>query len=104
MRHPAVAGAAVAAVPDTVQGDEVFACIVPKDTCTDPAVLAREITQWCLTQLAYYKAPGFIAFVEALPLTATQKLQRGVLKTLAADLLADPATQDLRWLKKRTAA
>jgi hypothetical protein len=27
-----------------------------------------------------------------------------VLKTLAADLLADPATQDLRRLKKRTAA
>ncbi|MDF3383937.1 MULTISPECIES: AMP-binding protein [Sulfitobacter] len=104
MRHPAVASAAVAAVPDAVRGDEVFACIVPKDAGADPAVLAREITEWSLTQLAYYKAPGFIAFVEALPLTATQKLQRGVLKTLAADLLDDPATQDLRGLKKRTAA
>lgn len=104
MRHPAVASAAVTAVPDLVRGDEVFACIVPKDASADPAVLAREITEWCLTQLAYYKAPGFIAFVEALPLTATQKLQRGVLKTLAADLLDDPATQDLRGLKKRTAA
>jgi acyl-CoA synthetase (AMP-forming)/AMP-acid ligase II len=104
MRHPAVASAAVAAVPDAVRGDEVFACIVAKNSAADPAALAQEITQWCLTQLAYYKAPGFIAFVEALPLTATQKLQRGVLKTLAADLLADPATQDLRRLKKRTAA
>lgn len=104
MRHPAVASAAVAAVPDAVRGDEVFACIVPKDTGADLAVLAREITEWCLTQLAYYKAPGFIAFVEALPLTATQKLQRGVLKTLAAELLDDPATQDLRGMKKRTAA
>ncbi|UWR31715.1 AMP-binding protein (plasmid) [Sulfitobacter sp. W002] len=104
MRHPAVASAAVAAVPDAVRGDEVFACIVAKDSAADPAALAEEITQWCLTQLAYYKAPGFIAFVEALPLTATQKLQRAVLKTLAADLLADPATQDLRRLKKRTAA
>lgn len=53
---------------------------MPKHAGADPAVLAREITEWCLTQLAYYKAPGFIAFVEALPLTATQKLQRGVLK------------------------
>jgi len=104
MRHPAVASAAVAAVPDAVRGDEVFACIVPKDASADPAALAQEITRWCLTQLAYYKAPGFIAFVEALPLTATQKLQRGVLKTLAADLLDDPATQDLRGMKKRTAA
>ena len=104
MRHPAVASAAVAAVPDAVRGDEVFACIVPKDAGADPAALAQDITRWCLTQLAYYKAPGFIAFVEALPLTATQKLQRGVLKTLAADLLNDPATQDLRGMKKRTAA
>ena len=104
MRHPAVASAAVAAVPDAVRGDEVFACIVPKDASADPAALAQEITQWCLTQLAYYKAPGFIAFVDALPLTATQKLQRGVLKTLAADLLDNPATQDLRGMKKRTAA
>ncbi len=104
MRHPVVASAAVAAVPDALRGDEVFACIVAKDTDADPATLAREITQWCLTQLAYYKAPGFIAFVDALPLTATQKLQRGVLKTLAADLLDDPATQDMRGMKKRTAA
>ncbi|MEM5543998.1 AMP-binding protein [Sulfitobacter sp. AS92] len=104
MRHPAVASAAVAAVSDAVRGDEVFACIVAKDAGADPAVLAQKITQWCLTQLAYYKAPGFIAFVEALPLTATQKLQRGVLKTLAADLRDDPATHDMRGLKKRTAA
>ena len=104
MRHPAVASAAVAAVSDAVRGDEVFACIVAKDAGTDPAVLAQEITQWCLTQLAYYKAPGFIAFVDTLPLTATQKLQRGVLKTLAADLRDAPATYDMRGLKKRTAA
>lgn len=104
MRHPAVASAAVAAVPDAVRGDEVFACIVAKDSAADPAALAQEITQWCLTQLAYYKAPGFIAFVEALPLTATQKLQRGVLKTLAVDLRDAPATHDMRGLKKRTAA
>jgi acyl-coenzyme A synthetase/AMP-(fatty) acid ligase len=53
-------------------------------------------------QLAYYKAPGFIAFVDALPLTATQKIQRGELKDLAAELCEDPATvDDLRHLKKR---
>ena len=104
MRHPAVASAAVAAVSDAVRGDEVFACIVAKDAGADPADLAQEITRWCLTQLAYYKAPGFIAFVDTLPLTATQKLQRGVLKTLAADLRDDPATHDMRGLKKRTAA
>lgn len=102
MRHPAVTGAAVAAVPDTVRGDEVFACLVVNRDPTQQ--LASEITGWCLTQLAYYKAPGFIAFVDTLPLTATQKIQRGVLKTLAAELLDDPATVDLRSMKKRSAA
>lgn len=102
MRHPDIASAAVAAVPDPVRGDEVFACIVAKQTPTNPAELARAITQWCLTQLAYYKAPGFINFVDALPLTSTQKLQRAVLKSQAAYLVTDPATIDTRDLKKRS--
>ena len=101
-RHPAIAGVAVAAVPDEIRGDEVFACIIAKDAPSPE--LAHEITTWCLTQLAYYKAPGYIAFVEDLPVTATQKLQRAVLKTRAAELLKDPQTIDTRHLKKRSAA
>lgn len=101
MRHPAIRSAAVAAVPDPVRGDEVFACLVVDDPSAD---LAGDITRWCLTQLAYYKAPGYIAFVDALPLTATQKIQRGQLKALATDLLGAPGTHDQRSLKKRSAA
>lgn len=104
MRHPDIASAAVAAVPDAVRGDEVFACIVAKQSPDDPAKLAHEITTWCLTQLAYYKAPGFINFVSALPLTSTQKLQRAVLKSQAVALMKDPATIDTRHLKKRSAS
>ncbi|RBI83678.1 ATP-dependent acyl-CoA ligase [Rhodosalinus halophilus] len=102
MRHPKVRAAGVAAVPDAIRGDEVFAMLVVEGE--GDAALAEEITRWCLTRLAYYKAPGYIAFVDALPLTATQKIQRGTLKTQAAGLLNDPATHDLRPLKKRTAA
>jgi acyl-CoA synthetase (AMP-forming)/AMP-acid ligase II len=101
-KHPAIAGVAVAAVPDEIRGDEVFACIIPKMDASRE--LAYEITQWCLTQLAYYKAPGYIAFVDNLPVTATQKLQRATLKTLANDLLGDSNTIDTRHLKKRSAA
>jgi acyl-coenzyme A synthetase/AMP-(fatty) acid ligase len=81
MRHPAIKAAAVAAVPDAVRGDEVFACLTVEG---EPGRRnwRRRLSEWCLTQLAYYKAPGFIAFVDALPLTATQKIQRGVLKAL----------------------
>jgi len=104
LRHPAVRAAAVAATPDALRGDEVIACIVPAAPVGDPASRARlaaELVAWCLGRLAYYKAPGWIALVEALPMTSTQKLQRGALKDLVAAIMADGAAVDLRALKKR---
>ncbi len=105
-KHPAVDAAAVAATPDPVRGDEVFALIVLANTAArnEPEKLASEICQWCSTQLAYYKAPGFIAFIDGLPLTSTNKIQRGEMKKLATSLRNDPATLDVRHLKKRQAA
>ncbi len=101
MKHPDITAAGVAAVPDAIRGDEVFACL----TVADPsAAKAREIADWALTQMAYYKVPGYIAFVDALPLTPTQKIQRAELKALAARLLADGAAHDLSALKKRQVA
>ena len=104
-QHPAVAGAGVSAVPDAVRGDEVFACLVLREAVRDETqrkTLAEEIMRHCLTRLAYYKAPGYIAFVSSLPVTATQKVQRNSLKELAVSLLDDPQTLDLRAMKKRT--
>jgi len=98
MQHPQVQAAGVTAVPDPIRGDEVFACLQVNIPSNE---LAIEITQWCLSQLAYYKAPGFIAFVTSLPLTATQKVQRATLKQLALELLNDPATVNTVKLKKR---
>ncbi|MDC0135471.1 AMP-binding protein [Sulfitobacter sp.] len=98
-RHPMVAAVAVAAVPDSMRGDEVFACIVPHSGAD-----AAQIVRWCLTQLAYYKAPGYIAFVGDLPVTATQKVQRATLKQTVAELLSHPDTIDTRHLKKRVTA
>ena len=101
MRHPDITAAGVAPVPDAIRGDEVFACL----TVADPSeAKAREIAEWALTQMAYYKVPGHIAFVDALPLTATQKIQRATLKTLAGDLLAEGKSFDTTALKKRQVA
>jgi acyl-CoA synthetase (AMP-forming)/AMP-acid ligase II len=98
MRHPDVKAAAVAAVPDPIRGDEVFACL----KVAEPSdAKAKEITLWCLEQMAYYKAPGFIAFVDQLPLTATQKIQRASLKELVTSLLDNPQTVATAHLKKR---
>ena len=97
-RHPKIKAVAVCGVPDTLRGDEVFACVVrdaPKDG------LAHDIATWALDQMAYYKVPGYIAFVDALPVTTTQKIQRKELQNLALDLLKGNEFTSLIHLKKR---
>ncbi|NVN85502.1 MAG: AMP-binding protein [Rhodopseudomonas sp.] len=106
-QHPAVKQVAVAATPDSVRGDEVFACVVAHHQPAAPEEaqrLASDLVAWCLARLAYYKAPGFVAFVAALPLTSTQKIQRGQLKEQVAATVAGKDAIDTRHLKKRVAA
>lgn len=107
MQHPAIAGVAVAPTPDPVRGDEVVACIVARETPADAAAraaLAEALVAHCLSRLAYYKAPGFVAFVDALPLTSTEKIQRGALRDLVAAVVGSETCVDTRGLKKRQAA
>jgi acyl-CoA synthetase (AMP-forming)/AMP-acid ligase II len=104
-QHPRVAAVAVAAAPDAVRGDEVLACVVRRDPVPEEDLqsLAAQITQHALRQLAYYKAPGYVAFVDALPLTPSQKVQRAQLKALAARLPGQAHCVDTRVLKRRQA-
>lgn len=104
-QHPAVKTAAVAATPDAVRGDEVMACIVTRERVAPEGrdALARSLVDHVLQRLAYYKAPGYVAFVDALPLTVSQKIQRGQLKELARTLPGQPNCLDTRDLKKRGA-
>jgi len=103
LQHPRVKAAAVAAVPDAVRGDEVLACIVGDgiEAEAQPQA-AAEIVDWCLARLAYYKAPGYVAFVDALPLTTSQKVQRGKLRTLAVSLLGQANCIATGAMKKRS--
>jgi len=103
--HPEVKASAVAAAPDSLRGDEVLACVVthapiPPDRRPE---LASSIVRHALERLAYYKAPGYVAFLDALPLTASQKIQRGELKRLAQSLPGQQHCLDTRHMKKRQA-
>ena len=100
--HPAVKALAVTPVDDPVRGEEVFALVVPHDKAAGAAE-AKAIFDYAHERLAYFKCPGYIAFVPGLPVTATQKLQRGALRELAARLAGDFACHDLRPLKRRSA-
>jgi acyl-coenzyme A synthetase/AMP-(fatty) acid ligase len=103
--HPSVKAAAVAAVADPLRGDEVFACVQlenDSDEGKDRNALADALVRWCIGRLAYFKAPGYVAFVDSLPVTSTQKVHRRGLKDLVSDLFTRGQHIDTRSLKKRT--
>jgi acyl-CoA synthetase (AMP-forming)/AMP-acid ligase II len=104
LQHPGVAGVGVTAVPDEVRGDEVMACVIAREMPTEGtcASFALELVSFCLARLAYFKAPGYIAFCNELPLTATEKIQRARLGEFARGLLREGRCVDLRALKSRT--
>ncbi|HCT9233041.1 AMP-binding protein [Alcaligenes sp. Marseille-Q7550] len=106
-QNPLVRSIAVAAVPDDIRGDEVMALVVPHAPLAsreDKEKAAVELVKWGLTQLAYFKVPGYVLFVDALPLTSTNKIQRGELKTVALAALANPDCINTNHLKKRQEA
>jgi len=88
-----------------VRGDEVLACVITKERLApqQQADTAQSIVRWALERLAYYKAPGYVAFLDAIPVTASQKIQRGELRKLADALPGQPHCIDTRLLKVRQA-
>jgi len=93
--HPAIEQVAVIAAPDEVRDEEVMACVVSPDKSRENAL---SIQDWCLERLAYFKAPGIVAFIDELPVTSTNKVQKAKL----ADFSFAPAHRfDLRDRKRR---
>ena len=103
LTHPEVAQAAVMAVPDEVREEEVLACVVPRRPLDDAGRerLAKELVAFCLAQLAYFKAPGWMWFCDAIPTTGTQKIQRHAIFPGQRDPRQLAGMLDLRPLKKR---
>ncbi len=99
--HPQVAQVAVVAAPDEVREEEVLACIVPMPGAPAGRALAESVQDWCLERLAYFKAPGWILFVDVLPTTGTQKVQKTQLFARGEDPRRRPGALDLRDRKRR---
>ena len=78
-----------------------MACVVLEHKHLLGREIAISIQDWCLERLAYFKAPGHVAFVDSLPTTATNKVQKAKLADFAFNA-AD--CFDLRERKKRTGA
>ena len=99
--HEAVAQVAVLAAPDEVREEEVFACVVTMPGLTGDSALAEALVHWCRVRLAYYKVPGWVLFVDKLPTTGTQKVQKTQIFTPGEDPCKRPDAFDLRGLKRR---
>ncbi|MAA91444.1 MAG: acyl-CoA synthetase [Deltaproteobacteria bacterium] len=82
-RHPQILEAAVVARPDEKWGETPCAFITLKDPSVE--VSSEEIIQFCRDQMAHYKIPKTVVFLE-LPKTSTGKIQKHVLREKAMAL------------------
>ena len=73
--HPKVLDVQVIGLPDARMGEELCACVIPKEKLTED-----EIRDFCKGQIAHYKIPRYVAFMEDFPMTVTGKVQKFLLR------------------------
>jgi len=88
-RHPAVAEAGVVGVPDPYRGEDPVAFVVLKPDFKGK-VREEEIAEWCRAEMAVYKAPRHVRFIDALPKTASGKILKRVLRDQARAQVSPP--------------
>lgn len=83
LSHPSVVECAVIAVPaDTEAGeDEVMACVI-----TSAQVTPEEVWAWCDERIPSFAVPRFLRFVDDLPKTPSQKVQKAKLRDVGVDV------------------
>ena len=75
--HPKIEEVQVFGVPDTKFGEELCAWIKPRAAA---ALTEDEVREFCRDQIAHYKIPRHIRFVEAFPMTVTGKMQKFIMR------------------------
>ena len=76
-RHPAVLDIAVVGVPDHRYGEEICACIRLRDGAR---ATEEDIREFCRGQIAHYKMPRYVRFMDSFPQTVTGKIQKYLLR------------------------
>jgi len=84
-RHPAVADVQVIGVPDERYGEELCAWV---QLAAGETLDADGLRAFCEGEIAHYKIPRYVRFVEAFPLTVTGKVQKYVMREQMIDELS----------------
>jgi fatty-acyl-CoA synthase len=76
-RHPKIQDVQVVGVPDPRYGEELCAWVKLRD---GERATAEEVQEFCKGQIAHYKIPRYIKFVDAFPMTVTGKIQKFLMR------------------------
>ena len=76
-RHPKIRDVQVIGVPDHKYGEELCAWIIVRDGVT---LSDQEVRDFCQGQIAHYKIPRYVRFVDAFPMTVTGKVQKFIMR------------------------
>ncbi|MEV8389339.1 MULTISPECIES: AMP-binding protein [unclassified Streptomyces] len=72
--HPEVADVQVVGVPDEKYGEEILACVVPRDPAAPPTL--EDIVSYCRERLAHYKIPRRVEIMAEFPMTVSGKVRK----------------------------
>ncbi len=83
-RHPKIQDVQVIGVPDPRYGEELCAWVRLHD---GKSATVEEIRAFCQGQIAHYKVPRYVKFVEGFPMTVTGKIQKFLMRQQTIDEL-----------------
>jgi fatty-acyl-CoA synthase len=83
---PAVHDAQAAGIPSEKYGEEVAAFIIVKPGQT---VTEKEVIDFCRDKISFFKAPGYVFFVESFPLSGNGKVQKFKLSAMGLQILKE---------------
>ena len=82
--HPDIADVQVIGVPDERYGEELMAWVIARPGAT---LSAEQVREFCKSQIAHFKVPRYIKFVDAFPMTVTGKVQKFKMRETAIEEL-----------------